>query len=58
MIQKENMSLVNADKHRCKGLWTREQGKEKLVIDYVMTNTEYLNSTKDMIIDKTKEYAT
>ena len=35
-----------------------EQGKEKLVIDYVMTNTEYLNSTKDMIIDKTKEYAT
>ena len=35
-----------------------EQGKWKLVIDYVMTNTEYLNSTKDMIIDKTKEYAT
>ena len=48
MIQKENMSLVNADKNRCKGLWTREQGKEKSVIDYVMTNTEYLNS---IIID-------
>ena len=51
------MNLVNADKHRCKGLWTREQGKEKLVNDYVMTNTEYLNSTKH-IIDKTKEYVT
>ena len=52
------MSLVNADKHRCKGLWTREQGKEKSVIDYVMTNTEHLNSIKEMIIDETKEYAT
>ena len=58
MIQKENMSLVNADKHRCKGLWAREQGKEKSVIDYVITNTEYLNSIKEMIVDETKEYAT
>ena len=58
IIQKENMSLVNVDKHICKGLWTREQGKEKSVIDYVMTNTEYLNSIKEMIIDETKEYAT
>ena len=58
MLQKENMSLVNADKHRCKGLWTREQGKEKSIIDYVMTNTEHLNSIKEMIIDETKEYAT
>ena len=24
MLQKETMSLVNADKHRCKGLWRRE----------------------------------
>ena len=58
MIQKENMNLVNADKHRCKGLWIREQGKEKSVIDYVMANTEHLNSVKEMIIDETKEYAT
>ena len=58
MIQKENMSLVNADKHRCKGLWTREQGKGKSLIDYVMTNIEYLNSIKEMIIDETKKYTT
>ena len=58
MIEKETTSLVNAYKHRQKGLWTREQGKEKSVIDYVMTNTEYLNSIKETIIDKTKEYAT
>ena len=48
------MSLVNADKHRCKELWTREQGKGKSVIDYVITNTEYLNSVKEMKIDETK----
>ena len=58
MTQKENMSLVNADKHRCKGLWTREQGKGKSVIDYVMTNIEYLNSIKEMIIDETKKCTT
>ena len=39
MIQKETISLVSADKLRCKGLWTREQGKKKSVIDYVITNT-------------------
>ena len=54
IIQKEAMSLVNADKHRCKELWTREQGKGKSVIDYVITNTEYLNSVKEMKIDETK----
>ena len=48
MIQKEIMSLVNVDKHRCNWLWTREQGKEKSVIDYVMTNTEYLNRIKEI----------
>ena len=58
MIQKETMSLANADKHKRKGLWTREEGKEKSVIEFVMTNTEYLNSIKEMIINETKEHAT
>ena len=46
MMQKETMSLVNADK----GLWSRKQGTEKSIIDYVMTNTEYLSNIKEMII--------
>ena len=46
MMQKETMSLANADK----GLWSRKQGTEKSIIDYVMTNTEYLNNIKEMII--------
>ena len=41
-MEKETTSLVNGDNHRYKGLWTGEQGKEKSVINYVMTNTEYL----------------
>ena len=31
MVEKENMSLVNADKHKCRGLWPREQGKENSI---------------------------
>ena len=56
MTEKEN-SFVNADKHGWKGLWTREQGKEKSISNYVMTNIKYLISIKEMIIDKTKEHA-
>ena len=56
MTEKES-SFVNADKHGWKGLWTREQGKEKSVSNYVMTNIKYLISIKEMIIDETKEHA-
>ena len=48
------MSLVNAEEHRFKVLWTREQGKEKSVIDDVMPNTKYLNSIKEIILMKLK----
>ena len=47
--------LVNAEEHRCKVLWIREQGKENSVIDDVMPNTEYLlNSIKEIILMKLK----
>ena len=58
IIQKGDMSLVNADKHRFKELWTREQGREKSVTNYVTANTECLNSIKEMTIDETKKYVT
>ena len=62
MIEKDKlwktMSLVNANQDRCKELWTRDHGKEKLVIDYVMINKECLSSIKVMIINETKGYAT
>ena len=52
------MSLVNADKQRCKGLQATAHGKEKLVIDYMLINTEFVSSIKEIIIIETKEYAT
>ena len=56
-VENYRKSFVNADKHGWKGLWTREQGKEKSVSNYVMTNIKYLISIKEMIIDETKEHA-
>ena len=38
MIEKYDMEIVNEEQQRCKGLWTREQGKDKSVIDYVITD--------------------
>ena len=32
MIDKYNMKLVNEEEEICKGLWTREQGKDKSVM--------------------------
>lgn len=55
--EKETMSLVNPDKHISKRPRTRQQRNVKLV-DYVMTNAEYLTSIEEMIIDETKECVT
>ena len=50
------MNSVNAGKHKSKGLWRREKGKDKSVIDHVMINKVHLNNMKKMIIDETKEH--
>ena len=47
--------LVNAEEHRCKVLWTREQGKENSVIDDVMPNTIIKQYQRDNTYE-TKEY--
>ena len=36
----QEMVIINEEQKTCKGLWTREQGKEKSVIDYVMIPTK------------------
>ena len=38
MIDKYDMKIVNEEEEICKGLWTREEGKDKSVIDYVVTD--------------------
>ena len=58
MIDKYNMKILNEEQEICKGLWTREQGKNKSWIDYVITDKKYFTTIKGMHIDQNKEYAT
>ena len=58
MIDKYDMKIVNEEQEICKALWTREQGKDKSVIDYVITDKKYFTTVKGMCIDQNKEYAT
>ena len=58
LVDKQDMVMLNEESEICKGLWTREQGKDKSVIDYVITNKENLKKIRKMIIDENKEFAT
>ena len=46
----------NGEYNKCEGLWTREQGEEKSIIDYVITTKKDLNTIKTMNIDEEKEF--
>ena len=39
-----NTKQINENENKCKGKWTREQGEEKSIIDYVITSQEYMES--------------
>ena len=56
LVEKQNMCIVNGESNKCEGLWTREQGEEKSVIDYVITTKKDLNTIKTMKIDEEKEF--
>ena len=50
------MVILNTVKEKCKGVWTRVQGEEKSIIDYVLTDTTSANTIKEMKIDEEKQY--
>ena len=56
LVEKQNFCIVNGESNKCEGLWTREQGEEKSVIDYVITTKKDLNTIKTMKIDEEKEF--
>ena len=56
LVEKQNLRIVNAESNNCEGLWTREQGEERSIIDYVITNKKDLNTIKTMKIDEEKEF--
>ena len=53
-LDKQDMVILNEESEMCKGVSTREQGEEKSVIDYIITNKENLQKIKKMIIDENK----
>ena len=46
LVEKQNMCIVNGESNKCEGLWTREQGEEKSIIDYVITTKVEIQGTK------------
>ena len=48
LANKENMIILNTVKEKCKGVWTRVQGEEKSIIDYVLTDASSANTVKEM----------
>ena len=50
MLEKEEMVILNAIS-QCKGKWTRQEGKNKSVIDYMIIREEDVNNVKSVYID-------
>ena len=55
LVEKGNLCIVNGECNKCDGLWTRQKGEEKSVIDYVITARRDLNTIKTMKIDEEKK---
>ena len=51
MIKDTEMELVNKT-NTCKGLWTRVEGNQKSVLDYVIMNKDDLDLVEEMTIDE------
>ena len=57
LIEKQNMCIVNGESNKSEGgFWTREQGGEKSIMDYVILTMRDLNTIKSMKIDEEKEF--
>ena len=51
------MVIISKEKEMCKGLWTRVQGQERSILDYVLTNSKLLSTVTEMIVDENKQYS-
>lgn len=50
--------ILTAEKSKFKDSWTRQQVKEKSVIDYVITNKENIDTIKSVMIDQESDFVT
>ena len=56
MIDKYDVKILNEEQEICKGLWRKEQGKDKSVTDSVITEKKHFTITKRMHVDQNKGY--
>ena len=54
MTKKCKLAILNAEEC-CSGLWTRIEGSQKSVLDYVLVSEEHTNLVRSMEIDEAKD---
>ena len=50
------MIILNTVKEMCKWVWTRVQGEEKSITEYVLTDASSANTVKEIKTDEQKQY--
>ena len=56
MIERNKLQVANT-MEMCKGLWTREEGGSRSVLDYVIIDQEDKETILEMMVDEEKEFA-
>ena len=54
LVLKQNLKILNSSR-KCKGLWTREEGEKKSVLDYVLVDANDEELVKKITIDEERE---
>ena len=52
VAKKHDLVIIHKDKEVCKRLWTRVQGLERSILDFVLTNSKLLSTVTEIIIDE------
>ena len=50
-LYNSRMKHLNGQRHLAKGLWTRQRGSSKTIIDYGLVSEEHLHTVKSFIVD-------
>ena len=53
LVKKHKMTIANTAS-QCNGLWTREEGNKRSVIDYIIMEEENVSNVASMVIDEEK----
>ena len=57
MLKRNCMSIANNGTRRCDGLWTRQSGMERSVIDYIVIDESQIQHIQRLIVDEGKNVA-